>query len=466
MRKIATILVLLSLCIAAPAQQTINNSLKVERSVLLGTTTGSFDLSAALEVRSTAKGALLPRMSATQRLAISSPAAGLLVFDTDSQKLCWYNGVAAVWVCGGAGGGVASTGPTGPTGATGSNGTAGATGPTGAVGTNGSAGATGATGPTGVTGPAGADGAAGAAGATGPTGPTGAAGSNGAAGATGPTGPTGAAGTNGSAGATGATGPTGADGAANAWGLTGNSITAGASFLGTTNNTTLGFKTNNTYRAVIDSNGFIGIGTTTPSVILDVTQSQNALSRFRMTNANAGSSAGVFWQLDNNAGNTLQIGITSSTNTTTGVAGESFIQMNLGNMLIRAINGYVRFNTGASGTNERVRILNTGEVGIATAAPTSTLQVNGSFAAPVSAKTGNYTLTAADFTVTFSGTGLTATLPAASGAPTRIYCIINYGAGSLTVSTYKDLSNADATTLAANSALWLQSDGTSWRKIN
>ena len=97
MRKIATILVLLSLCTAALAQQTINNSLKVERSVLLGTTTGSFDLSAALEVRSTSKGALLPRMSATQRLAISSPAAGLLVFDTDSQKLCWYNGVATTW---------------------------------------------------------------------------------------------------------------------------------------------------------------------------------------------------------------------------------------------------------------------------------------------------------------------------------------------------------------------------------
>ena len=64
-------------------------------------------------------------------------------------------------------------------------------------------------------------------GPTGSTGPTGAAGSNGAIGATGPTG---TAGTNGAAGATG---PTGANGALNAWGLTGNAGVSG-NFLGTT----------------------------------------------------------------------------------------------------------------------------------------------------------------------------------------------------------------------------------------
>lgn len=50
--------------------------------------------SALLDVQSTNKGFLLPRMSQSQRLAISNPEAGLLVFDTDAQKLFQYqNGV-------------------------------------------------------------------------------------------------------------------------------------------------------------------------------------------------------------------------------------------------------------------------------------------------------------------------------------------------------------------------------------
>lgn len=43
--------------------------------------------SAMLDVQSTNKGFLLPRMSQAQRLAINNPEAGLLVFDTDAQKL-------------------------------------------------------------------------------------------------------------------------------------------------------------------------------------------------------------------------------------------------------------------------------------------------------------------------------------------------------------------------------------------
>jgi hypothetical protein len=46
--------------------------------------------SAMLDVQSTTKGFLLPRMTQAQRLAISSPANGLLVFDTDAQKLFQY----------------------------------------------------------------------------------------------------------------------------------------------------------------------------------------------------------------------------------------------------------------------------------------------------------------------------------------------------------------------------------------
>lgn len=52
----------------------------------------SADASAILEASSTTKGFLPPRMTTTQRDAIASPAAGLIVFDTDLAKLYCYDG--------------------------------------------------------------------------------------------------------------------------------------------------------------------------------------------------------------------------------------------------------------------------------------------------------------------------------------------------------------------------------------
>ena len=50
-----------------------------------------------------------------------------------------------------------------------------------------------------------------------------------------------------------------------AWSTSGNSATAGSSFLGTTNNTSLRFRTNNVQRMILDSLGFLGVGTSVPS---------------------------------------------------------------------------------------------------------------------------------------------------------------------------------------------------------
>ncbi len=49
---------------------------------------GSIDASAALQVVSTTKGALFPKMTTTQKNAISSPIEGLIVYDTTLHKLC------------------------------------------------------------------------------------------------------------------------------------------------------------------------------------------------------------------------------------------------------------------------------------------------------------------------------------------------------------------------------------------
>ncbi len=52
--------------------------------------------SAILDVQSTTKGFLMPRMTTLQRTAIASPAAGLKVFDTDTKTFWFYNG--SVWL--------------------------------------------------------------------------------------------------------------------------------------------------------------------------------------------------------------------------------------------------------------------------------------------------------------------------------------------------------------------------------
>jgi hypothetical protein len=72
------------------------------------------DASSMLDVSSTSKGFLTPRMTLIQRDAIASPATGLLIYQTDNTPGFYYfNGTS--WV--------QSIGPAGPTGAAGTNGT-------------------------------------------------------------------------------------------------------------------------------------------------------------------------------------------------------------------------------------------------------------------------------------------------------------------------------------------------------
>lgn len=48
--------------------------------------------SAMLDIKSTTKGMLIPRMTTAQRTAIASPATALLVYDTDANSFWFYNG--------------------------------------------------------------------------------------------------------------------------------------------------------------------------------------------------------------------------------------------------------------------------------------------------------------------------------------------------------------------------------------
>jgi len=61
------------------------------------------DNSALLDVQSTQKGILIPRMSSSERNAIPTPATGLMIFDNNTTSFWYYNGVNWAEIGGGAG---------------------------------------------------------------------------------------------------------------------------------------------------------------------------------------------------------------------------------------------------------------------------------------------------------------------------------------------------------------------------
>ena len=70
------------------------NTFPANGKVGIGTTTPA--ASALLEIKSTTKGVLFPRMTRAQRDAITSPATGLIIYQTDNTAgLYYYNG--SIW---------------------------------------------------------------------------------------------------------------------------------------------------------------------------------------------------------------------------------------------------------------------------------------------------------------------------------------------------------------------------------
>ena len=98
-------------------------------SAQVGIGTQTPDNSAILDLFSTEKGLLIPRMNSTQRLAIPNPANGLLVYDGNLSKLYFFDGTG--W------NELGREGPQGPQGPKGDQGDAGSPGANGANGTNG-----------------------------------------------------------------------------------------------------------------------------------------------------------------------------------------------------------------------------------------------------------------------------------------------------------------------------------------
>lgn len=77
----------------------------------VNTSGSSADASAMLDVSSTSKGVLIPRMTQAQRNAIAAPVAGLLIYQTDNTPgFYYYNGSAWTAISGGGGSPTGSAG--------------------------------------------------------------------------------------------------------------------------------------------------------------------------------------------------------------------------------------------------------------------------------------------------------------------------------------------------------------------
>jgi len=273
--------------ILAVAFFSAQNSEAQSNNVGIGTLTPNS--SAMLDIVSTSKGLLIPRVSLTNVNLYSpitgTPITSLLVYNTNAAMTggdigYWYWD-GAKWTQA-----IGPAGPAGPTGLTGAIGPAGPTGSTGLTGAAGPTGLTGATGPAGPTGPTGLTGATGPAGSTGPTGLTGPAGPTGPTGLTGPAGPSWTitsdnfntngtlsintsipstiTSTNGAWLTVGNTGSTPSSSAI------GTPIGAGQNYAGTTDAKDFVIGTTNVERMRISSGGNVGIGIIAPATLFHV----------------------------------------------------------------------------------------------------------------------------------------------------------------------------------------------------
>ncbi|MFN8322645.1 MAG: hypothetical protein U0T74_08315 [Chitinophagales bacterium] len=205
------------------------------------------------------------------------------------------NGIAGATGAQGPQGLTGVTGGQGLQGIAGAQGVQGVTGATGSTGANGVTGATGATGAQGITGNTGPQGPQGITGGTGAVGPTGSQGISGVTGATGITGSTGAQGVTGATGATGLQGIPGVTGATGINGLTGATGSTGPTGPGAASGT-LNFIAKFTPDSisignsrVYDDGNFLGVNTSIPAQSLHI--HGDTTTGVLLTNNNTGNGA-------------------------------------------------------------------------------------------------------------------------------------------------------------------------------
>lgn len=249
-------------------------------------------------------------------------------------------------------------------------------------------------------------------------------------------------------------------------------------------------------RMRINSTGSVGIGTSTfngtypERLIVDAGASgntnyqnvivgkgnTNSYAQLNIQNINTGTAASsdVVATADNGSEtiNFIDMGINSSTYSATGILGganNAYLYATGNDFVIgnSKDDKSLIFYTSTSGTNtERMEITGAGYVGVGNITPNSTLEVGGSVGYGITSTSSNITLDVTNYTVILSSGTPTVTLPAAASTNARrIYVIVNQTGAARTTSTYKNFSNTNTTTVAANSSITIQSDGSNWYRI-
>ena len=279
----------------------------------------------------------------------------------------------------------------------------------------------------------------------------------------------------------------------------GNFVTgkeAGKYLIQYSNNNTQGSAITWNNGIVMNTSGKVGIGTATfnatnpEKLVVDAgtTTSVNAIVgkgsidsylqlNIQNNSSGANASSDVVATANNGSETTnyIDMGINGGSNTSgiMGGANDAYLY-NIGqNLLIGTgtANKSLVFMTGGTtqGTNERMRIDGSGDVGIATNNPTSILHVNGSTAYAATTKTANYTATVNDHTIICNNSSgsITISLPAASGCSGRTY-VIKKISGLLNdvvinPNGAETIDGAATRTLTVQyESVLIQSDGTNW----